>query len=254
MQKTSNDPSPPVCAIIMAAGKGARMKSDRPKVLHEINGQPLLHYVLEACKDSGCIDRYVVVVGFAREQVKAAFAHWGKIEWAVQDEQLGTGHAVLCARNVLENFSGTVVVLNGDFPFLRPGTIKRLVTAHHASNADATTIVAKPPNPTGCGRIIRNNDRLVDIVEEPDLAPDQKKIPEVFAGITCAAADALFGAIEKVKNNNKQKEYYLPDALKIMASNSAPVGLIEDHEVVDLLGVNNQDELSKGIVYLGEKT
>ena len=171
-----------VVALVLAAGQGTRMKSDLAKVLHPMAGQPLLAYVL-AMLDELAVGRTVVVIGHQREKVRAAFAD-AEVEWAVQAEQRGTGHAVLCAGPALEGFEGTLLVVCGDTPLLTAKTHHDLLAGHAASGAAVTVLSMKLPDPTGYGRIVRDADGGIErIVEQRDASPEIRAIDEVNSGI-----------------------------------------------------------------------
>jgi len=233
-----------VACVILAAGKGKRMKSDLPKVLHELGGKPLLAHVLESCKKAG-IERTIVIVGFKGELVaKAAQPYGVEIVW--QTEQLGTGHAVTQAEESLRDFIGEIVVMNGDVPLISPGTIVALVEEHRRRQAAATVLTAEVDNPKGYGRIVRNPQGLVDrIVEEADANEEIRRIREINSGMFCFSSEYLFTALREVSNDNKQAEYYLPDVVPILARDSHPIAaqVVSDHR--EVWGVNSPEQLKQ---------
>src|SRR4051794_26737682 len=203
-------------AIILAAGKSTRMKSRRPKVLHEICGRPMLDYVLRACYGAGC-DRVMVVVGHGKDQVKDAFRDDKRITWVEQTEQLGTGHAARMCVEHLTQHHGDVFILAGDGPLIRAQVLKSLRQAHHDDHADASMATAMLDDPTGYGRIIRDDEgQFVEIVEQLDATPEQREIREVFPSIYCVKSQELVSALSQLKNENVKREYYLTDIYAIL--------------------------------------
>jgi UDP-N-acetylglucosamine diphosphorylase/glucosamine-1-phosphate N-acetyltransferase len=232
-------------ALILAAGKGKRMKSDLPKVLHEINGRPLIRHLLDTITTLK-FDKIVVVVGHKGELVKEALSDLD-VEYAWQNEQLGTGHAVLMARNNFRDFEGTILVAAGDVPFLSAGSIKRLFDIHLETGASVTCLSAIFDDPKGYGRVIRKpgTDLLEDIVEDKDASPEIKKINEINSGTFCFAARDLFGALEEVKNENVQKEYYLTDTVKILRKRGRNCAVALASDPLEVTGVNSVEQLAR---------
>ena len=199
--------------VILAAGKGTRMKSAHPKVLHKVCGKEMARHVLDAAKAAGA-RRNIVVVGFGAEEVRTAL---GDAEIVVQEEQLGTGHAVLQTEPLLRDEKGTVVVLCGDTPLLTDGLVKKLCEEHEKSGAKATVLTAIMPDATGYGRVIRTAAGDVEkIVEHKDATEAERAVREVNSGIYCFDKEALFSALKEVGCDNAQGEYYLPDVLSIL--------------------------------------
>src|SRR5688572_30861175 len=183
-------------AIILAAGKSTRMKSKRPKVLHEVCGRPMLHYVLKACYEAG-VTRALVVVGHGKEEVMAEFEHDKRIHWVEQTEQLGTGHAARTCEPELRKLSGDVFILAGDGPLIRGEVLRTLANVHHDEKADASMATAILDDPTGYGRIVRDaKGDFVEIVEHADATPEQLAIREVFPSYYCVRSDELLSALE----------------------------------------------------------
>jgi len=241
----------PRAAIILAAGQGTRMKSDLPKVLHEIDGVPMVRYVIWTVKAAG-LDRTVLVVGYQADRVREACAT-DTVEFVLQEEQLGTGHAVMQAHPALEGFGGTVVILNGDVPGLRAPTLRDFVEAHEASGAAATVLTARLPDPTGYGRIVRDADgSLLRIVEQRDASEAERALDEVNSGLFCFDATKLFDTLSRAGRNNAQNEYYLTDAIEMMRSAGLPVRahLVDDSR--EVAGVNTLDELESARRYIQE--
>jgi UDP-N-acetylglucosamine diphosphorylase/glucosamine-1-phosphate N-acetyltransferase len=229
-------------AVILAAGKGTRMSSDLPKVLHTINGRPLISHIVQTVKSIPA-DRICVVVGYRAELVRRACAG-EPVEFVLQEPQLGTGHAVLQCEPLLCDFDGTVLVLNGDVPCLRPGTIRAFLREHHDAAASATVMTARMADPAGYGRIIRDrNGTLLKIVEEKDASDDERRMDEVNTGLFCFDKKLLFTALADINRDNAQSEYYLTDVIAIMKSKGLAVAahLIEDRR--EVAGINTDSEL-----------
>ena len=237
------------CALILAAGKGTRMKSDLAKVLHILEGKPLLHYCLQSAHRAGA-EKIVVIVGHQADMVRQEFSQCGCI-FIDQKPQLGTGHAVLQAKEALTGYSGKTVILCGDVPLLKPSTIKSLIENHIATGAAITVLTTIPPDPLGYGRIVKDaNGNIAKIVEQRDATDVDKQIGEITTGIYCADTPLLFDALGKVKNNNDQKEYYLTDIVEIACREGR---IVKPHIVpdyVEVMGINTPDELSRAGLYL----
>ena len=230
-------------AVILAAGKGTRMKSALPKVLHMVGGRPMLRHVMNAATQAGA-KRTLVVVGFGGDQVQAEIG--AAAEYVVQAEQLGTGHAMMQAQPALDGFGGTVLLLCGDTPLLTGKTLQQLVTAHQQSGAAATVLTATPADATGYGRILRDEAGRVDgIVEQKDATEAQKRIGEINTGIYCFEAAPLFAALAGLTCNNAQAEYYLTDVLAILAQAGQRVGAVEVTDFQETLGINSRLQLAE---------
>ena len=228
--------------IILAAGKGTRMKSKLPKVLHKVCGKEMLRHVIDAAKAAGS-SREVAVIGNGAELVKEKISG---VEFVLQAEQLGTGHAVLCAKENFANSTGTVMILCGDTPLITSELLKSFAEAHKNSNSAATVLTAEMPDATGYGRIIREADgSLKKIVEHKDATDAEKNIREVNAGIYCFDTQKLFGALSQVKNENAQGEYYLPDVLTILKSAGEKVGAFTANDYTLTLGINSRIQLAE---------
>ncbi len=227
--------------LILAAGKGTRMKSKLPKVLHKVCGKPMLQYVIEATKKAGS-EREVVVIGSGAELVERTFSG---VEFVLQAEQLGTGHAVLSAKDKFANTKGTVLILCGDTPLLTSELLKNFTATHEKSNCAATILTAEMPDATGYGRVIRaENGAFKKIVEDKDASEDEKKIREVNAGVYCFDAQKLFGYLERVGNNNAQGEYYLPDVLPILKEAGEEIGAFKAEYCIETIGINTRAQLA----------
>lgn len=232
-------------AIILAAGKSTRIKSNRPKPLHEVCGRPMLEYVLRACYDAGC-DKVVVVVGHGKEEIMAAFADDRRIVWVEQKEQLGTGHAARMCEAEIKKHGGDVFILTGDGPLIRGEVLKTLLRAHRDDHAAGTLATAVLDNPFGYGRITRDaKGDFLAIVEEADATPEQKLIKEVFPSYYCLKAPELLHALSQLKNNNKKGEYYLTDIFEILRKAGKKVVAVQAVAAEDTLGVNTRQQLAE---------
>jgi bifunctional UDP-N-acetylglucosamine pyrophosphorylase / glucosamine-1-phosphate N-acetyltransferase len=233
-----------LAAIVLAAGKGVRMKSELPKVFHPLAGKPMLEHVLLTLKKIG-VERVLAVVGHKKELIIDHFRDWG-ISFVEQKEQLGTGHAVMQAEPLLKGFNGTVLVLAGDVPLLSARTLKKLVEFHLSRHSSATVLTAELPDAGNYGRIIRNQDGLIiKIVEKKDANPDELNVKEINSGTYCFDAKALFAALAEVKPENAQKEYYLTDTIGILRRQGMPVFAFLAEDFHETLGVNTQEELKE---------
>lgn len=230
-------------AVILAAGKGTRMKSALPKVLHAVGGQSMLRHVMTAAEQAGA-KRTIVVVGFGGDQVQAEIG--AAAEYVLQAEQLGTGHAMMQAQPALAGYTGTVLLLCGDTPLLTGNTLQQLVAAHQQSGAAATVLTAMPADATGYGRILRDKSgQVLGIVEQKDATPEQKQIGEINTGIYCFEAAPLFAALAGLTCNNAQQEYYLTDVLAILAQAGQRVGAVEVADFQETLGINSRLQLAE---------
>jgi bifunctional UDP-N-acetylglucosamine pyrophosphorylase/glucosamine-1-phosphate N-acetyltransferase len=232
-------------AIILAAGKSTRMKSNKSKVLHEVCGKPMLDYVLRACYDAG-VSRVMVVVGHAKEQVMDRFADDKRIVWVEQTEQLGTGHAAKMCADELKKHPGDVFILTGDGPMIRSEILRTLRDAHHADHAAASMATAVMDEPFGYGRIIRDDKgEFVDIIEEVDCTPEQREIAEVFPSYYCVKSDELLHALSLLKNTtNKKGEYYLTDIYGILRREGKKITAVQAVTQEDVLAVNTRQQLA----------
>lgn len=230
-----------VMTIIMAAGKGTRMKTNKSKVVHKIYDKELVRRVAELAKKVGS-DEVVTVVGHLREQVQAVLGD--SVKYAVQEELLGTGHAVMQAKEYLKGKTGKVVVLNGDVPIIRKETLENLITKSIKNKEYATLLTAIYENPTGYGRIVRDEGGSVkEIVEEKDADPLQKRIKEINSGVYCFDIEELVHALDYIKPNNVQSEYYLTDVIKIMNEKGLKTGAVIVEDNTEILGVNDRAQL-----------
>jgi bifunctional UDP-N-acetylglucosamine pyrophosphorylase/glucosamine-1-phosphate N-acetyltransferase len=232
-----------LAAVILAAGKGTRMKSRIPKVLHQVNGRPVVGYPVGLSRQLGC-DPTVLVVGHGAEELKRCLAG-EDVRYALQAEQLGTGHALLCAREQLAGFAGTVLLLCGDVPLLREDTLSRLIEHHQANGAAATVLTADAADPHGYGRIIRNGGEVTAIVEERDATAEQKAIREINTGIYAFEAPLVFEALGNLKCDNAQGEYYLTDVLQAMRTSGGKVQALVMSDMEEAMGINDRVQLAK---------
>ena len=228
--------------IIMAAGKGKRMKSHLPKVLHSLAGKPILNYVVDIVNQLE-IKRKILIVGHKSDKIRELIGE--KIEYVEQKEQLGTAHAVLQTQKLLSGFKGDVLILSGDVPFVTVKTLNKLLRYHQANNFCCTLVSTVLKNPEGYGRIIRGKKgEIKEIIEEVDLPTDKKELTEINGGIYCFNKEKLFQVLEKVTANNKQREYYLTDTVKILLGEGLTVGNITVKDCSEILGINNRLDLT----------
>jgi bifunctional UDP-N-acetylglucosamine pyrophosphorylase/glucosamine-1-phosphate N-acetyltransferase len=230
--------------VILAAGKGTRMKSVIPKVLHRIAGRPILDHVLAAASALAPAST-TVVVGHQAEEVALPYAGRPEIAFVVQEPQLGTGHALLQAEPRLTGATGTVVLLYGDVPLLRPATLRALVTRHGEAQAAATVLTATVERPHGYGRIVRLNGAITRIVEERDASPAERGIREINAGIYAFDLALLFDAIRGIASENAQGEYYLPDLISIYRTRGLGVATVTVDHADEIRGINSRTELAE---------
>ncbi len=228
--------------VILAAGKGTRMKSSLPKVLHRVGGKSMLQHVLDAAREAGA-KRNIIVTGFGGDQVQEAIGN--QAEFVVQAEQLGTGHAVQQTAPLLKDEKGVVMVLCGDTPLLTGSLLKKLYDAHIEAAAKATVLTAIMPDATGYGRIIRTATGTVKkIVEHKDATDEERRVREVNSGIYCFSARDLFAALQEVDCDNAQGEYYLPDVLGILRGKGEKIWAVAADDYESTLGINSRVQLA----------
>lgn len=234
------------CAVILAGGEGKRMKSDKPKTLSEVLGKPMLMWVISALKNAG-IDDICIVKGFKKECIEEFISTLDfEVESVFQAERLGTGHAVMMAKDFLKKHSGNVVILNGDAPFMTSDTIKKSLEQHTQSESSATVISAKVDDPTGYGRIVRDAEgSLKAIVEQKDADEETLKIDEVNSGGFWFDCGLLLSVLDRIKSDNKAGEYYLPDAIKLLLSDGKKVGAYTAECSDTVLGANDPAQLEE---------
>jgi len=256
-------------AIILSAGKGTRFKSKKSKVLHEVLGKPMIFYVSMAVRWAEP-EEIIYILGHQKEEVKKAI-NCDSCKYVYQEEQLGTGHAVLMAKDYFKDFDGLVLIVNGDMPLLEGETLKNAVKyvealvryegarldnlrGYRNENIAGAVLTTKMPNPYGYGRIIKDRDRkILKIVEEKDANLDEKLINEVNTGIYIFVAKYLSEAIEKLKNDNAQKEFYLTDIIHILKEMGKDIYALEHPDYMQFMGVNNRWELAQAENYLRMK-
>ena len=213
--------------IILAAGKGTRMNSDLPKVLHKLNGKALLDFVLDESELLNPIET-ILVVGFKKEQVISHTENRINLKYATQIEQLGTGHAVLQTQELLKNNKGHIIILYGDVPNIKASTLRPIIDEHIINSRDLTLITAEIDDPSGYGRIIRDkNGNLLKIVEEKDCDDDERKIKEWNPGIYIFKIPEVFEVLNNIRTNNASKEYYLTDAIGLAQQSNMQVTLLK---------------------------
>jgi bifunctional UDP-N-acetylglucosamine pyrophosphorylase/glucosamine-1-phosphate N-acetyltransferase len=230
-------------AVILAAGKGTRMKSKLYKVLHPVMDRPMVQHVIDQVKTVQ-LDKLVTIVGFGAEKVEE---HIGNdSEFVVQKEQLGTGHAVLQAEGLLKGKEGTTIVVCGDTPLITSDTYQALFDHHEKTNAKATVLTTKAPDPAGYGRVVRNKQNEVErIVEHKDASVEEHAINEINTGTYCFDNKALFQALQHVSNDNTQGEYYLPDVIGIMREQSEKVSAFLTEDFNETIGINDRAALAE---------
>ena len=221
------------------------MKSDLPKVLHQIHGSPMIMILLDTLGTLK-LDRTVIVVGHKGEDVQTALAGY-PVSFVWQREQLGTGHAVMMAREAMADFDGVTLVVAGDVPLLSAKSIRHLLQVHETTGAAATCLSAVFPDPTGYGRIIHasDSDRLLDIIEHKDASEEIRRITEVNSGTFCFDNQALFEVIDQLGNNNAQREYYLTDVVKIFNRKGLRVSVVKAEHPEEVQGVNSIEDLEE---------
>lgn len=245
-----------VKSIILAAGKGTRMKSDTPKVLHQIFNKTLLGYVIDAVNNTKLADENYVIVGHQAEKVEEYVnEHYDNAKTVLQSPQLGTGHAVSMVCPYLEEFEGEVIILCGDTPLITSDTLKTFIAGHRELNSDITVMSAVFDNPTNYGRIVRNDDgSLNSIVEEKDATVEQKAIKEINAGIYCLNWAKVKNSFSQLKTNNAQGEYYLTDIIKWGNENGLSVNahILERNE--EIYGINSKINLAEATKIMNNRT
>lgn len=245
-------------AIILAAGKGSRMKSELPKVLHPIGQMPMVEHLVRKLERMN-IDEIIVVVGHKGHLIKDYLG--SRVSYAEQTEQLGTAHAVRQAESYLKDKSGVTLVLTGDTPLIEQTTIRELLKVQQESQSAGVVLTTMQKDPTGYGRIVRDKQTgdVIGIVEEKDATPEQKQIQEINAGIFCFDNESLFRALPHIRNNNAQQEYYLTDIIDTM--NTA--GITGEHkgfesvvleDPVEVMGINSREQLTEAERAFNERT
>ncbi|HTZ40574.1 MAG TPA: NTP transferase domain-containing protein [Syntrophales bacterium] len=242
----------PFATLILAAGKGTRMKSELVKVLHPVDGRPMLDYVLNLAGHLGS-GRIVVIIGHQSDLVEERYKNRGLV-FVYQREQLGTGHAVLQAKDAFAGYRGTILILCGDVPLLQASTMNNLMDRHHDSGAAITVLTTLLEDPFGYGRIIKDKDgNVLGIVEHRDATEEQKKIREINTGIYCAENPFLFEAVSEIGNDNAQKEYYFTDIFAIARRKGVRTASVIAPDPGEVMGINSQEDLARATRIVQER-
>ena len=229
--------------VILAAGKGTRMKSALPKVLHRVGGVPMIEHVI-ATANTLHPRSITIVIGHQGDALKAALSGYSGAGFVAQEPQLGTAHALLTTEPVLHAASGTVVLLSGDVPLLTSNTLKTLVNCHESASAAATVVTAVVDDPTGYGRVVRSGEQIARIVEHRDATEAERAIREINSGIYAFAVGGLFDALRNIAADNAQREYYLPDVIALYRKQGRGVETIVVADVDEIRGINSRVELA----------
>ncbi len=230
--------------LILAAGKGTRMKSDLVKVLHPVAGRPMLDYVLNLAEQMGS-SRIALIIGHQAELVESRYGSRG-LTFVYQREQLGTGHAVLQAAEAFEDYRGTILILCGDVPLLQVSTVRDLMDRHRSSGAALTVLTTLLENPFGYGRVVKDaGGSVLGIVEHRDATEEQRKVREINTGIYCAENPFLFEAVREIGNDNAQKEYYFTDIFAIARRKGVRTASVIAPDPGEVMGINSPDDLAR---------
>ncbi|MGQ9804835.1 MAG: sugar phosphate nucleotidyltransferase [Chlorobiales bacterium] len=234
----------PLAVLIMAAGKGTRMKSDLAKVLHALNRRPMIHYVLDTAFALHP-EKVILVIGHQADLVREATQSYC-LNYVLQSPQLGTGHAVMQAESALNAFEGDTIVLSGDVPLTKAETLAQLLNTHREKKAVATVLTAVLDDPTGYGRVIRGEQGdVLKIVEHKDASPAELAVNEINSGIYVFNKQKLFDALKQISNDNAQGEYYLPDVFKIFFSNGERIAAVSATNFDEIRGINTPEQLKE---------
>ncbi|TWT62123.1 NTP transferase domain-containing protein [Rubinisphaera italica] len=232
-------------AIILAAGKSTRMKSETPKVLHQVCGQSMIDHVINAVRETG-VQKIVVIVGHKADEVKAALDHHSDVVFALQAEQKGTGHAVMMAEEALKDHTGSVLVLAGDTPLLKGSSLQKLLDVQQENGAACIVGTAITENNHGLGRIVRDEaGKFLKIVEHKDASEVELQIQEINTGCFAFQTQSLFAALKKLRPENQQAEYYLTDCAEILLNEGKTVLAANTLDIQEAMGVNTQDQLAE---------
>ena len=227
--------------IILAAGKGTRMKSELPKCACEILGKPMIKYLVDACLEAN-IDNIIVVVGYKKEIIKEVLKDYSNISYAYQDEQLGTGHACMVTKDLLKNVTGSTVIVPGDMPLVGKEHLSNLIKYHEDNKLSMTILSSIFENPFSYGRIVRTNNLVTSIVEEKEATPEEKLIKEINTGLYVVDNQTLFSSLEQIDNDNSKHEYYLTDIVKVISKNNSVDAVVCEYDY-HLTGINDLDTL-----------
>ena len=236
--------------IILAAGKGSRMQSDTPKVLHKLNNKTLIERVISISEKMNP-EKIIIVIGHQRNKVKSQLTHYKNLEFVIQKEQKGTGHAIkMCLPN-LKNFNGDVIILSGDVPLITYNTLTNLIDVKNKNDIQASLLTAFFEDPSGYGRIIRNKKNMLDkIVEHKDCNSKELNINEINAGIYVFNNKMLSLYIPKITNENNQNEFYLPDIIKLMRNDKHYTGIYLTNNIEEIKGINTKEQLIELNAYI----
>lgn len=238
---------------IMAAGKGTRMKSDLPKVLHKLNNRAMVHYVIDLAEKINS-EKIVLIIGHKKELVEQECGN-RNVKFVVQSPQLGTGHAVQMTEPAFKSYDGDILVLSGDVPLLTEKSIRALIDEHQRSNATATLLTADLDDPSGYGRVLRDRDGFVkSVVEHKDASEEELKIKEINVGIYVFDSQQLFKALQNVKNENAQGEYYLPDVVPMFITDGLSVRAVKSQSFDETRGINTIDQLKEAETILNTRS
>src|SRR5262249_39713028 len=229
--------------VVLAAGKGTRMKSAYPKVLHRVGGRPMIERVLDRARELGATST-TVVVGHLATELKVALSSRRDLTFVVQEPQLGTAHALLTAEPSLASANGTMILLSGDVPLLTDETLRNLIATHRTAGAAMTVVTADVERPLGYGRIVRTGEKIARIVEDKDATPAERAIREINSGIYAFELDGLFDAVRTIASENAQGEYYLPDLVAIYRQRGSGVETVTVAHPREILGINSRADLS----------
>jgi len=242
-----------ISTAIMAAGKGTRMKSDLPKVLHKLNERSMVHYVIDLAEKIKS-DKIVLIIGHKKELVEKECGG-RNVKFALQDPQLGTGHAVQMTGPAFADYDGDILVLSGDVPLLTEKSIRALIAEHQKIDATATLLTADLDDPHGYGRVLRDKDGSVEsVVEHKDANDEQLKIKEINVGIYLFDSQSLFKALKAVKNDNSQGEYYLPDVIPMFIEEGNSVRAVKSESFDETRGINTIDQLKEAETILNSRS
>ena len=234
-----------IAVVILAAGMGTRMKSNKAKVLHEVCGTPMINYVAETAREIAG-NNVVLVVGNQADKVRRTVSKLGTFSFADQKEQLGTGHAVQCALPHIPDHCREVVILCGDVPLIKADTVSALIKSHAAEKRDISVLAVELADPTGYGRILLDDDgRVQGIVEESDTTGQQKRIRLINTGIFCVKKDFLLQAVPRIKSDNAQGEIYFTDIVQIAYKDKKHIGVTVGGQHLEVIGINTIEELKK---------
>lgn len=238
-----SDANRPIAAIVLAAGKGTRMKSDIHKVLHPVAGRPMIEHLLASLAQLAP-ERTVVIVGDLRDQLKQALG--GRVEMAVQDPQLGTGHAVQQAEGALGGFRGDILILYGDVPFVQPETMRAMAARLNEPDAPAVVVLGfEPADPLQYGRVIAKDGAIAKMVEFKDASEAERAVGLCNSGLMAVRGEELFGLLHRVKNDNAQREYYLPDIVNLALADGRPCAVVVAQDADEVAGINSRAELAE---------